>query len=614
MKYGPAVACTILATLLLLVRAFRADILSLPQSATVVSLLAFFSYLLVSVLWTSIAYTSIYFILIFLLMPLLFMAVVCAGRSEQILPFALAGAGVVIGGVMIWALIQYVFMFGGDFGTRVKHPFLDPNNLAVFMNMGLLPLLALALRKQVRWQQVTYGVLTLMFFVALLATNSRMALLAAIVGFLVLLPIAIRQSRYPTLMTIGLFVAGAVVILLMNMAMDGALFFYMREIFSFEKSASMYDRLALWMSSLKIFADHFWLGTGLATFYYYYPQYRQPTDSSDGYFVHMDPLQLGLETGIIGYILLYAFLICILCRTIRVMRLPHLMGSDRLLVLAPFTGLLTVCIHMHMTFCLYLPAIAIPVGVLLAWWYVLTQRYIPDPYYRLSSNSARMVAAIGLVLMAWGVIWALQAHAGIYLNNKVATALYENKMHEAQALVSWQHRLSPRSSYRPYEREADMALAALKLLRGGSVEERRKALNAGLTAIDEALARQPRHGSLRNLKAMILYLAGDDARPGAQDEAVAVLRSVLRIDPMMLDSRIGLATILRERGEFAMATRVLEEGMLWPRAKGVPDVNFITMTAKFNLMTGNRARHDQLMAFAAERARVYGFTVTEGVR
>ena len=79
-------------------------------------------------------------------------------------------------------------------------------------------------------------------------------------------------------------------------------------------------------------------------------------------------------------------------------------------------------------------------GVLLAWWYVLTQRYVSDPQWQLSSLSARMGTAIGLVLMVWGVIWALQANAGIYLNDKVATALYESKMDEARTLVSWQHR------------------------------------------------------------------------------------------------------------------------------------------------------------------------------
>ena len=98
-------------------------------------------------------------------------------------------------------------------------------------------------------------------------------------------------------------------------------------------------------------------------------------------------------------------------------------------------------------------------------------------------------------------------------------------------------------------------------------------------------------------------------RPGAQDEAIAILRGVLRTDPMMIDARLGLANILRERGQFGAAVRLLNDGMIWPRPKGVPDVNYITTTAQFNLLAGDRARYNQLMAFAAERARLYGFTV-----
>lgn len=610
-KYGTSVIGPLAGCLLLMVMGYRAGTLSLPLSATFISMAAFFGYLLLSTTWSPISYTPTYFVIILMLTPLIFCAVVCTGNPEKTLPFALMGAGAVIGAVMLWALYQFIFKFGGDFGVRVKHPFLDPNNLAVFMNMALLPLLALTFRHQQRRDQIICGVLTLLFFIALIATNSRMALLAAMAGFLVLMPVVIRQTRYPTITALGLLAAGAIVLLVMNQMMDGALFRYMREIFNFEKSASMTDRMALWMSAIKIFEDHFWLGTGLATFYYYYPQYRQPTDSSDGYFVHMDPLQIGLETGIVGYLLIYVFLICVLCRTIRVMRLPNLNGSDRLMVLAPFTGLLTVCIHMHMTFCLYLPAITIPVGVLLAWWYVMTQRYLTDVPVSLSDSKKGTAASMVIMIMVvWGIVWAIQANAGIYYNQAVATAASQNDFTKARSLLKWQYALSPYSSYRPYERDAEMIRVELQMARDLPASDRRALLDRGLHAIDAAINRQPRHGSLANMKAMMLYLVGDDAYPGARDEAISVLRGILRTDPMMIESRLGLAMLLRERGEFGAALRLLNDGMIWPRPKGVPDVNYIVTAARYHLQAGNQAKHDELMAFAHERARMYGFTIS----
>lgn len=609
LNYGPAVICTFLASFLLIARAYRARALSFPVTATSVLLCAFFGYVLLSTLWAVVPYTAIYFALIFMLIPLLFLAVICTGQPEKTLLFALGGVGAVIAGVMVWNLIQFFFIYGAEFGARVKHPFLDPNNLAVFMNMAFLPLLALSFRHQPRRMRLVFAGLTLLFFIALLATNSRMALVGALISFLVMMPVVIRQTKYPTLTALGLFALAAVIIVAANHFMNGSLFFFMRDIFNFEQSVSMTERMALWMSSLRIFQDHFWWGTGLASFFYFYPQYRQPHDNSDGYFAHMDPLQIGLETGIFGYILIYALLIGVLCRTVRVLRQPHLTGADRLLVLAPFCGLLTVCIHMHMTFCLYLPAIGIPAAILLAWWYVITQRYVADPAVDLSGSRGRIFSAVFMVMALWGMLWAAQASAGIYFNGKTAMAADQGDLATARGYMKWQYRLSPASFYRPYEREAEIAAIELTRLRGADIATRQRVLDRGLFAIEHAIKRQPRHGSLRNQKAILLYLAGDDARPGAHEEAIGILRGILRTDPMMVDARMGLANLLRERGDFAMALRAMEEGMIWPRPKGLPDLNYITLTAQLNHLTGNKQRHDQLMSFAAERARTYGYTV-----
>lgn len=609
LNYGPAIICTFLAAFLLIARGYRTHSLNFPLSVTSILLCMFFGYVMLSTLWALVPYTAIYFALIFMLIPLLFFAVLCTGHPEKTLLFALGGAGVVIAGVMIWDLIQFFFIYGAQHGARVKHPFLDPNNLAVFMNMAFLPLLALTFRHQPRRIRLILAGAALLFFVALLATNSRMALIGAAISFVVMMPVVIRQTKHPTLTALGVFLMAAVIIVAANHFMNGSLFFFMRDIFNFEKSVSMTERMALWLSSLRIFHDHFWLGTGLASFFFFYPQYRQPDDTSDGYFAHMDPLQIGLETGIFGYILIYALQIGVLCRTVCVLRQKHLNGSDRLLVMAPFCGLLTVCIHMHMTFCLYLPAISIPAAILLAWWYVMTQRYVTDPAINLSVPRGRIFSAVFMAMMLWGMVWATQATAGIYFNTKTSMAVGLGNLAAARSYLTWEYRVSPASFYRPYEREAEMAIIELTRLRGGDVTARQRVLDRGLLAADQAIKRQSRHGSLRNQKAMLLYLAGDDVRPGAQAEAITILRGILRTDPMMIDARMGLASLLREHGDFGMALRVMEEGMIWPRPKGIPDLNFIAMTAQLNQLTGNKERYNQLVNFALERARMYGYTV-----
>lgn len=612
LKYGATVIGVLTACGLCLGKAILRKEFSLPRSLTAFSLLSFFLYLLLSVSWSTIPYISAYFVLIFLLIPLIWLAVVGAAQPARVLRVLLGGGGFVMAIVMGWTLYQYAFLFGEETGLRVKHPFLDPNNLAVFLNMALLPLIALTFWVRDRKLAVALGVLGLLFFTALLATNSRTALLSAGVGFVVLLPFLIRQTRHPGLVAALLVATIIGAVLLANLVMEGALLAYMQAILDFETSVSMQDRLALWLSSLNIFKDHLWLGTGLATFFYYYPQYRQPTDNSDGYFAHMDPLQIGLETGLAGYLLLYLFLICVLARTIRALRAPEQTLRHSLLVLAPFTGLLTVCLHMHMTFCLYLPAITIPVGLLLAWWYVATDQVLKDVRFAMRGFIRSLTLTLPMVVLVGGWVWALQASAAIYWHERAQTALNENEPEAFSHYQDLQYRWGPDSYYRPYEQAAQSAFAWLRDHRAAPLADRQATLKRGLVSVDAAIERQPRHGSLRNLKAMMLYLGGDEASPGARQQAVELLRGILRMDPMMIEARIGLATILREQGQFAMAVRVMEEGLRWPRPKGVPDVNYIVATAKANLVAGNRERHDALMAFAAQRARYYGFAVTSG--
>ncbi len=608
LKYGPAVVCPILASLLVLFQAWRARDMVFPVTATTMSVAAFFLYLLASVLWSTVFYTSMYFAVIFLLIPFLFFAGTIRASSRTMLFFMAGGVSVTVMAVMFWDIYQYIFMFGGEYGTRVKHPFLDPNNLAVFMNMALFPVLALAFWARDRRLKIVMGLLAVLFFLALTATNSRTAYVAAGACFVILMPVFIRQSRRPEILAGGLVLAILIMVVVTNFLTKGALVGYLREILIFDQSVSMHDRLALWLSALQMFKDHFWLGTGLATFFFYYPSYRQPTDNSDGYFVHMDPLQIGLETGIVGYILLYAFLICVLCRTVRALRAPARSPRDYLLVMGPFAGLLSVCLHMHMTFCLYLPAISIPVGVLLALWYAATEQLLNDRGAGNSIRYTRGAVVLLVLIMAVSFGWAGRATAGIYLNEKTFTLIQSNRMHEAELYLDWEQRIAPYSYYRPYEQRANIGFTQLKGPRK-PLEQRRRIAEEALKNIDEAIERQPRHGSLRNLKAMILYLAGEDAVPGSRQQMIDILRGVLRHDPMMIDSRIGLAKILTEQGEFGQALRLLEEGMRWPRPKGVPDLNYITQTAQANLIAGNRDRHAYLMQMVQERARMYGFTL-----
>ncbi|MFC1850144.1 O-antigen ligase family protein [candidate division CSSED10-310 bacterium] len=61
----------------------------------------------------------------------------------------------------------------------------------------------------------------------------------------------------------------------------------------------------IYAGTLKMWRDNFFLGVGLGKFAYFFPRYRNPTMDGSPRYVHSEPLQLAVETGIIGLLLAF---------------------------------------------------------------------------------------------------------------------------------------------------------------------------------------------------------------------------------------------------------------------------------------------------------------------
>lgn len=73
----------------------------------------------------------------------------------------------------------------------------------------------------------------------------------------------------------------------------------LREI-SAQGSTNESARVRLWLTSLRMAADHPWLGAGLGSFGTLFEQYRVPGDYMSVAHPHSDPLNILVETGIVG--------------------------------------------------------------------------------------------------------------------------------------------------------------------------------------------------------------------------------------------------------------------------------------------------------------------------
>ncbi|MEM9180050.1 MAG: O-antigen ligase family protein [Pseudomonadota bacterium] len=117
------------------------------------------------------------------------------------------------------------------------------------------------------------------------------------------------------------------------------------------------SRLGIAEVAIRIFWDHPILGTGLGTFEPVFKIYEDPDSVSLGYVnqAHNDYLQWGIETGLIGLIVVMGFLIWSLSQTIRVWRIE----GDRTARLrrAAATAALVPMLHSFVEYPLRNPAI-----------------------------------------------------------------------------------------------------------------------------------------------------------------------------------------------------------------------------------------------------------------
>ena len=109
------------------------------------------------------------------------------------------------------------------------------------------------------------------------------------------------------------------------------------------------NRTTLWAATFNIIKDYGFFGTGIGTYFLYFPEYRLTEDAWGAYYAHSDPLQYWVELGVLGPILFYTFIVAVTLRTAQAFKKTSDV-TQRLLILTPFCALGAVILHTHVTF------------------------------------------------------------------------------------------------------------------------------------------------------------------------------------------------------------------------------------------------------------------------
>jgi O-antigen ligase len=249
-----------------------------------------------------------------------FFASVSLLRSRSEIRFV--AAALVAGGVSqaLLGYAQFVLQLGpAAFGLhrpffRSYGTFDQPNPYAGYLNMVLPLAIALAFRAGRAWERTLYAIAATLMALAVLASQSRGALIAGVGAALVLALYLVPRSRAPLTVvavagvaflvgtSFGLVPLGPIGRVLSAVGLGGISFGNVTD-----ANFSAVERAAHWLAGVRMFAAHPLLGVGIGNYSAAYPAYHPRGWYASLEHAHNYFINIAAEAGIIGltsYVLL----------------------------------------------------------------------------------------------------------------------------------------------------------------------------------------------------------------------------------------------------------------------------------------------------------------------
>ncbi len=567
--YAPAALCLLAFACITIIPAFRRG-LAIPAAPVAGLVFAFWLYVTLSLSWSSVPFASLVTYLIFIAGPLVFFGPLLAVNRDTLLKLLATAILAALTLLALWAIIQYTALHG-QFGPRAAHPLPNPNNLAGLMTLGLVPALALYLYAPFKSRLMVGALLlALMFLAALFATESHGGLASALIGAALL--IIIMKPHTPALWMRLLWLALPAIALFVLLGLPADLRFAERlgRLAAPAADSTVQARLAIWQNALPLLLDHLWLGTGLGTFYLYYAHYRRPgADDSTGNWAHMDPLQYGIEMGVLAPLLFYAIAAAVIIRTVKALKAT---GSDtrrRALIAGPFCALLAVILHTHATFHLYIMPILIVTGLWLALWYHATAQILGgDSFKTITITPWQRPVMTGAAFIITGLIsvMALSAAWGQHHFLRAHELIRQGQPAQFTAAIETAERYAPLSFIDP---EVKLAALYIDLLGKNaaalfSPEAQQSLYLQSRDLLDTAAQMNPAWAEIDYQRGRLYSTADEGYAPDARQTAMTAITAAIRKDPTHARARLLLAELYLKRGRAQDAYEALAAALPYP--------------------------------------------------
>jgi len=482
--------------------------------------------------------------------------------------------------------------------------FVQPNTHAGWLLLFNLPLTALAawLRRYRRrsWPWVLAGLALLDLNIA--ASLSRGVALALSAGLLVLgvsLPPGCRRGLLiPVVLVISAY--GLVDVLDAGRVagrMDSGLASVGRLLLDSQEDGSpatgqgdsIRARVLIWRGAWRMWRETPWQGWGLYRFRLIYPRFQSDADQSAGQYAHNELLQLLLEIGLPGLLLVLLSMVLVARRGWKRLHGPGMDEARRCEIAGLLAAMAAISVHSLLSYDFHILPVLLVVGL-------ITGRYL-DRVSMEASVSERMTVTGGrpgrrparILLLAILLALALPAGMAWYMGQARA-ALARGDLAAAEQALGRAAMLDDTDEIA--HARALTYIEALKALPGRD-ERRPRLFQWAMDSLDAAARMNPELAAVPCARGLLFArapgLAGRDAYRRAED----AFRQGLRLAPRQYLCRLHYARLLLRLGRKPQARTLLEAGL----PAGLPDAAGIIPYVQLLI----RLRRDMGQAAAAER-------------
>lgn len=470
------------------------------------------------------------------------------------------------------------------------------NTQAAFLNLIALPASAYFLRLMTdkavpRHYAGWLGAILYLMFLSIFLTASRGASLSLAIGLAVLIVVTARHISRRGIVLLLVLVAAA--FLSTSIPQGGGEIEH-----RLPQLLQDSPRKLIWESSWNLLKASPWHGIGLGLYYLAYPAYRNPLDDSGGFFAHNDYLQIWIETGWPGLLLLLAVLAATLWIFARAMQRPKVPDTVRIEMTGLFCGLLAVAGHSMVDFNLYILSIMMTAGLMMGRLHelaghelhVTTARLRPS---RLVGKQAYPVIVSLVTFLPLAYFTALGLANSYY--DKALQQAQDGRIQEADKSLAAAERLTPGDD-RMLIAHADLYRHAISLLPPDDAKEKRSLYEAALEFIDQARRANTLRGLTYAIRAKLYEQNPALAGTGGYELAAGAFRRALALDPRLFQARTEYANLLLGHGEKQQALKVLDEGAKY-QYFGIPDlIPFYSLTAQLRREAGRVEEAGELEA------------------